>query len=178
MDWKTGSRKEHQPIKSTRDLFVFSDVSSIKKARDVSFTVARTVLILYTYKNNCTLLVEKEIQFDGRLFSLALQNTIENQQEFSFVSVYSDFVQNFSFPGCDHLSPSSNEDKNSYLPPLPLDLYPPQSSLFTVCVMADVEQQQIAVELRKFRKKLRQIEKLEELERDLTEEEVQKVTST
>lgn len=41
--------------------------------------------------------------------------------------------------------------------------------------MADVEQQKIAVELRKFRKKLRQIEKLEELERDLTEEELLKV---
>ena len=42
--------------------------------------------------------------------------------------------------------------------------------------MADVELQEIAVELRKFRKKLRQIEKLEELERDLTEEEIIKVT--
>jgi len=39
-----------------------------------------------------------------------------------------------------------------------------------------VELQEIAVELRKFRKKLRQIEKLEELERDLTEEEIIKVT--
>lgn len=48
----------------------------------------------------------------------------------------------------------------------------PPSSLW---IMADVEQQKIAVELRKFRKKLRQIEKLEELERDLTEEELLKV---
>ena len=41
--------------------------------------------------------------------------------------------------------------------------------------MADVEQQKIAVELRKFRKKLRQIEKLEDLERELTDEEIFKV---
>ena len=54
---------------------VFSDVNSIKKNRDVSFTLARIVLILYTYKNNYTLLIEKEIQFDDRLFSLALQYT-------------------------------------------------------------------------------------------------------
>jgi len=44
--------------------------------------------------------------------------------------------------------------------------------------MADLEKQNIAVELRKFRKKLRQIEKLEELERDLTEEEFLKVKDT
>lgn len=45
--------------------------------------------------------------------------------------------------------------------------------------MADVEQLQIiVVELRKFRKKLRQIEKLEELERDLTEEEILKVANS
>ena len=37
--------------------------------------------------------------------------------------------------------------------------------------MADEERLKIVVELRKFRKKLRQIEKLEELERDLTDEE-------
>lgn len=53
-----------------------------------------------------------------------------------------------------------------------------QSSLFSVCIMADLEKQNIAIELRKFRKKLRQIEKLEELERDLTEEEFLKVTDS
>ena len=37
--------------------------------------------------------------------------------------------------------------------------------------MADEELLKIVVELRKFRKKLRHIEKLEELERDLTDEE-------
>ena len=37
--------------------------------------------------------------------------------------------------------------------------------------MADEELLKIVVELRKFRKKLRQIEKLEELEHDLTDEE-------
>ena len=37
--------------------------------------------------------------------------------------------------------------------------------------MADEELLKIVVELRKFRKKLRQIEKLEELEQDLTDEE-------
>ncbi|XP_020630530.1 probable E3 ubiquitin ligase complex SCF subunit sconB [Orbicella faveolata] len=42
--------------------------------------------------------------------------------------------------------------------------------------MADLEKQNIAIELRKFRKKLRQIEKLEELERDLTEEEFLKLS--
>ena len=41
--------------------------------------------------------------------------------------------------------------------------------------MADEERLKIVVELRKFRKKLRQIEKLEELERDLTDEEFSKV---
>ena len=41
--------------------------------------------------------------------------------------------------------------------------------------MADEERLKIVVELRKFRKKLRQIEKLEELERDLTDEELFKV---
>ena len=41
--------------------------------------------------------------------------------------------------------------------------------------MADEERLKIVVELRKFRKKLRQIEKLEELERDLTDEEFFKV---
>lgn len=44
--------------------------------------------------------------------------------------------------------------------------------------MADLEKQKIVIELRKFRKKLRQIEKLEELERDLTEEEFLKVTDS
>ena len=44
--------------------------------------------------------------------------------------------------------------------------------------MADLERQNISIELRKFRKKLRQIEKLEELERDLTEEEFLKVTDS
>lgn len=43
--------------------------------------------------------------------------------------------------------------------------------------MADLEKQSIVIELRKFRKKLRQIEKLEELERELTEEEFLKVTN-
>lgn len=42
--------------------------------------------------------------------------------------------------------------------------------------MADLEKPIVVVELRKFRKKLRQIEKLEELERELTEEEYLKVT--
>ena len=42
--------------------------------------------------------------------------------------------------------------------------------------MADLEKQKLGNELRKFRKKLRQIEKLEELERELTEEEYLKVT--
>ena len=37
--------------------------------------------------------------------------------------------------------------------------------------MADEELLKIVVELRKFRKKLRQIEKLEELEHDFTDEE-------
>ena len=37
--------------------------------------------------------------------------------------------------------------------------------------MADEELLKIVVELRKFKKKLRQIEKLEELEHDLTDEE-------
>lgn len=46
------------------------------------------------------------------------------------------------------------------------------------CIMADLERQNISIELRKFRKKLRQIEKLEELERDLTEEEFLKVTDS
>ena len=43
--------------------------------------------------------------------------------------------------------------------------------------MANEEEQLriTAVELRKFRKKLRQIERLEELERDLTEDEIFKV---
>ena len=41
--------------------------------------------------------------------------------------------------------------------------------------MADEELLKIVFELRKFRKKLRQIEKLEELERDLTDEEFFKV---
>ena len=41
--------------------------------------------------------------------------------------------------------------------------------------MADEELLKIVVELRKFRKKLRQIEKLEELEHDLTDEEFFKV---
>ena len=41
--------------------------------------------------------------------------------------------------------------------------------------MADEELLKIVVDLRKFRKKLRQIEKLEELERDLTDEESFKV---
>ena len=41
--------------------------------------------------------------------------------------------------------------------------------------MADEELTKIVVDLRKFRKKLRQIEKLEELERDLTDEEFLKV---
>ena len=53
-----------------------------------------------------------------------------------------------------------------------------QSSIFSKCIMADLERQNIAIELRKFRKKLRQIEKLEELERDLTEEEFLKVTDS
>ena len=44
--------------------------------------------------------------------------------------------------------------------------------------MADLEKQSVAIELRKFRKKLRQIEKLEELERDLTEEEFLKVNDS
>ena len=51
----------------------------------------------------------------------------------------------------------------------------PQSSPLTVWIMADEERLKIVVELRKFRKKLRQIEKLEELERDLTDEEFFKV---
>ncbi|KAL9971046.1 hypothetical protein ACROYT_G023529 [Oculina patagonica] len=42
--------------------------------------------------------------------------------------------------------------------------------------MADLEKQSIVVELRKFRKKLRQIEKLEDLERELTEEEFLKLS--
>ena len=41
--------------------------------------------------------------------------------------------------------------------------------------MADEELLKIVVELRKCRKKLRQIDKLEELERDLTDEEFCKV---
>ena len=41
--------------------------------------------------------------------------------------------------------------------------------------MADFDRQKVATELRKFRKKLRQIEKLEDLERELTEEEYLKV---
>ena len=41
--------------------------------------------------------------------------------------------------------------------------------------MADEERLKVVVELREFRKKLRQIEKLEELERDLTDEEFFKV---
>ncbi|PFX21112.1 uncharacterized protein LOC111336050 [Stylophora pistillata] len=41
--------------------------------------------------------------------------------------------------------------------------------------MADFDKQKIATELRKFRKKLRQIEKLEEQERELTEEEYRKL---
>lgn len=45
-------------------------------------------------------------------------------------------------------------------------------------MMADLEKQNVAIELRKFRKKLRQIEKLEELERDLTEEEFLKVNDS
>lgn len=53
-----------------------------------------------------------------------------------------------------------------------------QSPLFSVCIMADLEKQKIVIELRKFRKKLRQIEKLEELERDFTEEEFLKVTDS
>lgn len=44
--------------------------------------------------------------------------------------------------------------------------------------MADLEKQNVAIELRKFRKKLRQIEKLEELERDWTEEEFFKVNDS
>ena len=42
-------------------------------------------------------------------------------------------------------------------------------------IMADFDRQKVATELRKFRKKLRQIEKLEDLERELTEEEYLKV---
>lgn len=42
--------------------------------------------------------------------------------------------------------------------------------------MADLDKENVGIELRKFRKKLRQIEKLEELERELTEEEFLKVT--
>lgn len=41
--------------------------------------------------------------------------------------------------------------------------------------MADFDRQKVATELRKSRKKLRQIEKLEDLERELTEEEYLKV---
>ena len=64
--------------------------------------------------------------------------------------------------------PYRNQDDNSS-----------QSSLFSLCMMADLlEKQNITIELRKFRKKLRQIEKLEELERDLTEEEFLKVTGS
>ena len=63
--------------------------------------------------------------------------------------------------------PYRNQDDNSS-----------QSSLFSLCMMADLEKQNITIELRKFRKKLRQIEKLEELERDLTEEEFLKVTDS
>ena len=52
----------------------------------------------------------------------------------------------------------------------------PVSFLFSVCIMSYLEKQKLGNELRKFRKKLRQIEKLEELERELTEEEYLKVT--
>ena len=61
------------------------------------------------------------------------------------------------------------------LPPVYWAALSPQSSPFTAWIMADEELLKIVVELRKFRKKLRQIEKLEELERDLTDEEFFKV---
>ena len=61
------------------------------------------------------------------------------------------------------------------LPPVYWGVLSPQSSPLIVWIMADEELPKIVVDLRKFRKKLRQIEKLEELERDLTDEEFFKV---
>ena len=74
----------------------------------------------------------------------------------------------FTTPGDNRTTPPS-------LPRVYWGALSPQSSPFTVWIMADEELLKIVVELRKFRKKLRQIEKLEELERDLTDEEFFKV---
>ena len=92
----------------------------------------------------------------------------------------------FDFPLAPQSAPRVPEDgcfttlgDNRTAPPsLPPGYYAallPQSSPFTVWIMADEELLKIVVDLRKFRKKLRQIEKLEELERDLTDEEFFKV---